>query len=92
MLILASLHPCINNHAHRVPSYRQFFNEINIRDFDFTNGFKCGDVHKNEKKNNLSINIFELFFYQDQNKWKYKLIPIQFSKNDSDRIIDLLYY
>ena len=29
-------------------------------------------------------------FYQVQSKWRHKLIPIEFSKNDSDRVIDLL--
>ena len=78
--ILASLHPSNNNHPNRVSSFRQYFNELNLEGFDFTNGFKCSDVHKFEKLNNLSINIFELNFYQDQNKWRHKLIPIKISK------------
>ena len=44
--LLASLYPCNNNHPNRVSIYRQYFNELNIQDFDFTNGFKCSDVHK----------------------------------------------
>ena len=90
--ILAYLHPCNNNHPNRVSSYRQYFNELNIQDFDFTSGFKCIDVHIFIELNNLSINIFELKFYQDQNKWKHKLILIEVSKNDSDRVIDLAIY
>ena len=43
---LASLHPCNNNHPNRVSYYRQYFNELNIGRFDFTNGFKCSDVHR----------------------------------------------
>ena len=31
-------------------------------------------------------------FYQDQNKWRHKLVPIEVSKNVSDRVIDLLIY
>ena len=62
---------------------------MNIQGFDFTNGFKCSDVHKFNEINNLSVNIFELNFYQDQNQWKHKLIPIEISKNNSDRVIDL---
>ena len=46
-------------------------------------------MHKFEKLKNLSINIFELNFYQEQNKWKHKLIPIE---NESDRVVDLLIY
>ena len=90
--ILASLYPCNNNHPNRVSNYRQYFDELNIQDFDFTNGFKCRDVHKFNELNNLSVNIFELVFYQDQNKWKHKLIPIEISKNDSNRVIDLAIY
>ena len=87
--ILVSLHPCSNNHPNRVSNYKQNFNELSIQGFDFTNGFKCSDVHKFNEINNLSVNIFELNFYQDQNKWRHKLIPFAFSKNNSERIIDL---
>ena len=90
--ILASLHPCNNNHPNRVSNYRQYFNELNIQCFDFDNGFKCSDVHKFNELNNLSVNIFELNFYQDRNQWKYKLIPIEVSKNNSDKVIDLAIY
>ena len=65
---------------------------MNIQGFDFTNGFKCSDVHKFNELNNLSVNIFELVFYQNQNQWKHKLIPIEISKNNSDRVIDLAIY
>ena len=90
--ILASLHPCYNNHAKRVSNYKQYFNELDIKSFDFSNGFRCSDVHKFEKLYNLSINIFELNFYQDQNKWRHKLVPIEVSRIDSDRVFDLLIY
>ena len=90
--ILAFLHPCNNNHPNRVSNYKQYFNELNIQDFDFTNGFKCSDVHKFNEINNLSVNIFELNFYQDHNQWRHKLITIEVSKNNSDRIIDLAIY
>ena len=65
---------------------------MNTDDFDFTNGFKCSDVHKFNELNKLSINIFELNFYQDQNKWRHKIISIEYSKNESDRVIDKLVY
>ena len=90
--ILAFLHPCKNNHPNRVLNYKQYFNELNIQDFDFTNGFKCSDVHKFNELNNLSVNIFELNFYQDQNQWKHKLLPIEVSINESERVIDLAIY
>ena len=43
---LASLHPCNNNHPYRFSIFNQFFNELNIQGFDFTNRFKCSDIHK----------------------------------------------
>ena len=90
--ILASLHPCNIHHPERVSNYGQYINELNIQGSDFTNGFKCSDVPKFEKLNNLSINIFELRLYQDQNKWKHKLTPIEISENKSDRVVDSLFY
>ena len=90
--ILASLHPCENTHPSRVNNYIQYFNELNFQSFDFTNGFKCNDVHKFNELNNLSVNIYELNFYQDGEKWKHNLIPIEISKNNSNKVIDLLIY
>ena len=90
--ILASLHPCENTHPSRVNNYLQYFNELNIQGFDFTNGFKCSDVHRFNELNVLSVNIYELNFYQDGDKWKHNLIPIEISKNGSDKVIDLLIY
>ena len=34
--ILASLHPCENDHPNRVSNYNQYFNELSINGFDFT--------------------------------------------------------
>ena len=90
--ILASLYPCNNNHPNRVSNYRLYFNELNIQGFDFTNGVKCSHFHRFNELNNLSVNIFEVNFYQDQNQWKHKLLPIEVSENDSDRVIDLGIY
>ena len=90
--ILAYLYPCNNHHPNRVSNSKQKFNELNIQGFDFSKGFKCSDVRKFNELNNLSVNIFELAFYQDQNKWKHKLIPIEITKNNSDRVIDLGIY
>ena len=42
--------------------------------------------------NTLSINIFELNFYQDGNNWKHILVPNEVSKNESDKVADLLIY
>ena len=89
---LASLHPCENTHPSIVSNYIRYFNELNFQAFDFTNGFKCSDVHKFKELNILSVNIYELNFYQDGDKWKHNLIPIEISKNESDNVIDLLIY
>ena len=78
--ILASLHPCSINHPNRVSNYRQYFNELSKSWFDFTYGFRCSDVHRFNEPNILSMKKFELNFYQDQKKWKHKLIPIEISK------------
>ena len=87
--ILAYLHPCNNNVlSNRVSIFKRYFNELNLDGFDFTNGFRRSDVHKFEKLNNLSINIIEFNFYQDQNKWSHKINSIEISENDSDRVID----
>ena len=90
--LLASLHPCNNNHPKRVSNIKQYFNELNIEVFAFSYGFKCKDVHRFKELNNLSINICELNFYQDQNILRYILILIEVSKNNSDRVIDLAIY
>ena len=90
--ILASLHPCKNSNPSRVNNYVQYFNELNFQNFNFTNGFKCSDVHGFNEINNLSVNIYELNFYQDGDKWKHNLIPIEISKNGSNKVIDLLIY
>ena len=66
--ILASLHPCESTHPSRVSNYLQYFDELNSQNFDFTNGFKYSDVHKFNELNNLSVNIYELNFYQDGDK------------------------
>ena len=90
--ILASLHPCENTNPSRVNNYLQYFNELNFQSFDFTNGFKCSDNHKFNDLNNLSVNIKELNFYQDGDKWKHNLIPSEISKNESDKVVDSLIY
>ena len=90
--ILASLHPCENGHPNRVNNYSQNFNELNFQNFDSTNGFKCSDVRRFNELNNLSVNIYELNFYQDGDKWKHNLLPTEISKNESNKVIDLLIY
>ena len=90
--ILASLHPRENDRPNRVSNYYQYFNELNFQSFDFTNGFIYNDVHRLNELNNLSVNIFELNFYQDKDKWKHNLIPIEISKNESDRVVYFIIY
>ena len=82
--ILAYLPPFNDNHSNRVSNYRQFFKELSIEGVDFTSGFKCSGVHKFEKLNSLTSKILEVNIYQDQNKGRHNLIPIEMSKDDSD--------
>ena len=88
--ILAYLHPCENTHPLRVRNYKQYFDELNNKGFDFTNGFRCSDVHRFNELDILSVNIYELNFYRDEKFWKHNSIPIEISKNDSDEVVDLL--
>ena len=59
--ILAKLRPCESSKPNRVSNYESYFNELNIEGFDFTIGFKCSDMYRHEKLNNLSINIWTKF-------------------------------
>ena len=61
--ILASLLPCNYNYTNGSSNYKLYFNQLNIQGFDFTNGFKCSDVHRFNELDNLSVNIFEKKFY-----------------------------
>ena len=90
--MLASLQPCKKNHPNAVSYSRQYFNEIDIDASDFTNGFKCNDVHKVEKLSNLYINIFQSSFYPDHNRKRHNFLSMENRKNDSDGIVDLLIY
>ena len=90
--ILAKFHPCESIHPSRVSNYRQYLNELNIQGFNFRKRFNCSDVHQLEKVKILSSKIFELNFDQDENKWKHNIYAIEVSKNDSDRVVDLLIY
>ena len=90
--ILASLLPCENGNCNRVSNCKQNFSDLKISGFGFSNGFECSDLHKFEKLSILSINIFELYNYEEQNKWKNKLIHCEYSKIESDKVIDLLSY
>ena len=90
--ILASVHPCNSDHPNRVSKYKQYYKVLNNDGFDFDNGFKLSDMHSFEKLNSLSINMFELNFYQDKKEWKHYWIPIEISKNQADRVVDLIIY
>ena len=90
--ILASLHLCNINHPNRVSNYKQYFNELNIIGFDFTNGFLCSDAHQFNEIKYIIHKHFEIFFFQDQNKLICKGLPSEVSKNESNRVIDFLFY
>ena len=90
--ILAGLHPCKKDDSNRVSNYRQCFEELNNESFDFSDGFRCSDVHKFEILINLTFDSIEMKFYQDKTEWKHNLMPIGSSKNDSDKNNDWLTY
>ena len=90
--MLVSLYLFGNSHPNRVSIYTQKFDEINSDGFDFSNGFRCSNVHEFEKVNKFSVSIFGLNFHQDENNWKHKLIPTDVSKNMSDKSFDLSVY
>ena len=41
----AILHPCEIGDPKGVSIYRQYFDQLNIEGFDFSNRFKCSDVN-----------------------------------------------
>ena len=41
-------------------------------------------------QNARRCDLVNLPFYQDQKKWKHNLIPVEFSRNNSYRIVNLL--
>ena len=88
--ILAHLHPHQASHPNRVSNYRECFNGMKMDGLDFP--FKTSDVERFEKMNNLAINIFELQFYQDGINGKQKQIPVEVSRNESEKVIDLMIY
>ena len=60
--------------------FGQFFDELSFEGLDFKNGFKCNAMHNFEKLNNSSFNVFEINYYQDQDRWKQFSIPIATNK------------
>ena len=60
--------------------------------FNFTTRFMCNDIQRFHKLKTVSVKIFELSFRQDQKTWKHKLVPLGVNENESDRVIDLLFY
>ena len=69
-----------NKNPSIVSNNRHYFNELINQGFAFTNGFNGSDMHKFERLNKLFINIYEFNFYQADNRWKLKLIPIAISE------------
>ena len=89
---LAHLYPSKDTHPTSFRNYLQYFNELNIDGFDFTNGFKCSDVHRFNELKKLTIIIYEINFYQNGSNLKHNFLPTEMSKNKSDRVVDLLMY
>ena len=92
MFFLAKLHPCNNNHANRASNYSLYLNELNLEGFDFTNGYICSDVHRLIELNNFSLNIFELKNSLSLERMNYRIITIEISNHESDRVTYLKIY
>ena len=90
--ILAQHQPCGNSLRNRISNNRECFTELSNQVFDFSNRSKCSDVNNFEKLYNFFSIIFELNFNQNHKEWKQKLIPVEISKNNTNRVFDLLIY
>ena len=89
---LQNLHPCENDHPNRISNSEQYIKGLINEIFDFTNGFRCSDVHIFEKLKKLPNKIIQLNFYQNKNNRKHNLTPFEICKSVSDRVVDLLIY
>ena len=88
--ILPHFHPITisqNGHPSKVSKNTQYFNELNVDGFNFTNVFKSTDVHGLEKLYNLSVIFSDLLFYEESKNWKQKLVPIQMCENKSQNLL-----
>ena len=72
-------------------NYRHYFDELNIEGFDYSKGIKCSVVDRIEKVKNSSINKFEFYFHQYQNKWKRNLKIIEISKKNQINLLTYYY-
>ncbi|XP_044764456.1 uncharacterized protein LOC123321018 [Coccinella septempunctata] len=82
--IVAGLHPREKN-CDRVKSYPYFKNVLSCQDIKFPMSIR--DIHKFEKLNNLSVNIFSL----QLNKNKFEVVPTRISTQiNFDRHFNLL--
>ena len=79
-------------HCKRLLTSREYFDELYLDGFHFSNGFKCSDLHRFETIYNLSINIFETNFYQDQYNWKHQIVTSDISEKASRSDITLSIY
>ena len=78
--ILSALYPQKLN-PHRLSAYKNYENGLNFDDISFP--VKLDKISKFEKLNNININIFRY----DEN---YNIFPLQISKNNFEKVIDLL--
>ena len=84
--MLASLHPCSNNHPNRVSDYSQYFDKSNIREFDFImdlNAVMSLNLINHTLSLKTCLNKIKMF-------GKHKLKLIEIVKNISDRVIGLM--
>ena len=85
--ILPDLYPCENSHPARVSIYSQYVEEINIQGLDFSNGFKCSDVHKYEKLKKICRNIFEKIYIKMETVGNIIQILLRLVKMDQIKLV-----
>ncbi|KAL0810435.1 hypothetical protein ABMA28_010574 [Loxostege sticticalis] len=85
--LLSALYP-VNKSSDRVQSYTQHQNKLNFKGITFP--VKLTDIHKIEKLNNLSINVYGLE-YNPTTRKNTVIGPLYFSKSIKPTHINLLY-
>jgi hypothetical protein len=68
--IAAALHPCKSQNQYRPSRYRQYFDDVNIKNVTFPTSIS--DIHKLETNNNLRINVYG--YSSDPNQPKDKAL------------------
>lgn len=86
--LLSALYPQPNNYCNRVTVYMRYENQLNFTGISFP--VKLVDIHKVERLNDISINVFSLE-YNANTKTHQVIGPVYFTKARKSTHINLLY-